>query len=378
MDLTTLAMVVMLAVAAVGIDTVWHPTEVVLAASSAGKIDKVTIDDNMIDGILKSEVDRISATPTLVGKPRVELEKQGGVGMAIATAANLQSVAFALQKEFGYRPDQIRIDVFSEADTVKVLVTGSGGMRVSAFEQQVEQQQGETVIALLHRAALIGMARIDPYLTALSLMQRHASDRDFNDAETLITVAKSQIPPTPISFSRSLFENLQGILALFRGNRQDAHTWFRVAKASNPDNTAAVLNLAFADLQLGHYGEAAERMERLLQDGRISNPTLMGTAYVTWGAALLGLRDVNGADRVLARAIEVKPTSPVAWDMWSEVKRQKGDEGRAEQMHQQALSAADNFENYAEIAVLYFRLAWQDNQPVVRSKFSNPEAASVH
>ena len=99
MDLTTLTMIVMLAVAAVGLDTVWHPTEVILQASTAGNIDKVTIDQNMIDGILRSEVDRISATQTLVGKPRVELGRQGGIGMAIATAANLQSLAYALQQE---------------------------------------------------------------------------------------------------------------------------------------------------------------------------------------------------------------------------------------------------------------------------------------
>jgi hypothetical protein len=64
--------------------------------------------------------------------------------------------------------------------------------------------------------------------------------------------------------------------------------------------------------------------------------------------------------------------------MWSEVKREKGDGAQADRMHQQALSVADQFENYAEIATLYFRLAWQDDQPVVRSKFTNPAAKSLH
>src|SRR5262245_45788140 len=126
MDLTTLAMVFMLAMTAVGIDAVWHPPQVVLQSSSAGKIDKVTIDENMITNIVNSEVDRISATPTLMGRPRVELGKQGGIGMAIAAAANMQSVAFALQKKAGYEPDQINITLFSEDGAVKVLVTGSG------------------------------------------------------------------------------------------------------------------------------------------------------------------------------------------------------------------------------------------------------------
>jgi tetratricopeptide (TPR) repeat protein len=378
MDLTTLTMLVMLAMAAVGLDTVWHPTEVILEASTAGKIDKATVDENMINGILKSEVDRISSTPTLMAKPRVKLASQGGIGMAIASAANMQSVAYALQTKVGIQPDQIRIALFSEDGAIKVLVTGSGGQRVRSFEQQVEQQKGETVVALLHRAALVGMARIDPYLTALNLMQRHSGDKDFADAETLINFAKSQIPPTPLSVERSLFENLQGILALFRGNQNDAHTWFGLAAKSNPKNTATALNLAFAHLQIGEYREAADGMDQLLRETPTLDRILISTAYVTWGAALLGLHDVNGADHMLAKAVDANPTSSIAWDMWSEVKREKGDTAQSDQLHQQALSVSGNFDNYAEIAALYFQLAWQGNQPIVRSKFANPAVVSVH
>ena len=378
MDLTTLSMVVMLALAAVGIDTVWHPPEVILEGSTAGKFDKVTVDQDMVNGILRSEVDRVSSTPTLMAKPKIELGKQGGIGMAIATAANMQAVAYALQSKVGYQPEQIKVALFSEDGTIKVLVTGSGGRRLSGFEQLVEQQKGETVVALLHRAALVGMSRIDPYLTALDLMQRHAGDKDFTDTESLINFAKSQIPPTPFSPERSLFENLQGILALFRGNQKDAHTWFELATKSNANNTAAVLNHAFADLQNGHYDDAAESMERLTHDLSTSDKVLLSTAYVTWGAARLGQHDANGADTVLAKAIEANPSSSIAWDLWSEVKRQKGDAAQADQLHQQALGVAGSFENYGEIAALYFQLAWQDNQPVVRSKFANPASVSFH
>src|SRR6185503_7505384 len=106
---------------------------------------------------------------------------------------------------------------------------------------------------------------------------------------------------------RSLFENLQGILALFRGNQNDAHTWFGLAAKSNPNNTAAMLNLAFAHLQIGEYQEAADGMQRLLRDAPTFDRILISTGYVTWGAALLGLRDVNGADHMLAKAIEANP-----------------------------------------------------------------------
>src|SRR6185503_4614874 len=124
---------------------------------------------------------------------------------------------------------------------------------------------------------------------------------------------------------RSLFENLQGILALFRGNQNDAHTWFGLATKSNPKNTAAALNLAFAHLQIGEYRDAAEGMDQLLHEAPTFDRILISTAYVTWGTALLGLHDVNGADHMLAKAVDANPTSAIAWDMWSEVKREKGD-----------------------------------------------------
>ena len=378
MDFITLTMIAFLSMTALGVDAVVHPTEVVLQTSLAGKLDKVTINDSMLNDIVRREIDRISSTPTLVGRPRVELGKQGGLGMAIATAASAESIAYALQSEAGKAPDQIGITLFSEDGTAKVLVTGSGRQQLRNFEQVVAQQKGETVIDLLNRAALVGMSRIDPYLTALSLMQRHASDQDFTDAETLITFAKAQIPPTPFSYQRSLFENLQGILALFRGNKDDAHAWFRVASKSNPDNTAAALNLAFADLELGHYQEALYRMNDLLRSPPEYNRFLLSTAYVTRGAAQLGLNDINGADRSLAQAIRCNPDSSIAWDLWSEMKRQKGDQAQADRLHQRALAASANFENYAEVAALYFRLTWRQNQPVMRSIFANPDQTSPH
>lgn len=378
MDLTTLAVIVLLAISGLGVDTVWHPGDVILEGSTVGKTDKISIDENMVNTILKDEVERISATPSVMAKPAVQTGNQGGIGMAIATAANMEGVARALQARVGYQPDQIKIVLFGEGDIAKVLVTGTGRHWVGAFEQEVDQQKGETVIALLHRAALVGMARVDPYLTALNLMQRHASDKDFADLQSLIVFAKSQLPPTPYNVERSQFENLQGILALFVGNPNDAHRWFQLATLSDPGSTVAVLNLAFADLQLGHFREAADRMEKLSRETASTDTRLISTAYVTWAAAQLGLHDVAGADRLLARATEINPNSSTAWALWADVKQEKGDPEAAARLHRRALEASASLENYGEVATLYFQLAWRNNQPVTRSMFVNPATVSFH
>ena len=378
MDLTTLTIVLLLAVSGISIDAVWHPSDVILEGTTAGKLDKASVDENMVNTILKDEVARVSSTPSVMAKPRVQLGKPTGLGMAIATAAHMEDIAYALQAKVGYQPDQIRIALFNEGGTAKVLVTGSGRHWVGAFEQEIEQQKGETVIALLHRAALVGMARIDPYLTALNMMQRHSVDKDFSDVDSLIIFAKSQLPPTPINAERSLYENLQGIMALFRGNQEDAHRWFQFAIKSNPGSAVAVLNLAFADLQLGHFAEAADRMGDLVRRMPAADNLLMSTAYVTWAAARLGQRDVAGADQMLAKAIAINPDTAIAWDLRADVKREKGDAEAAAQLRQKALEASKGFENYAEIATLYFQLAWRDNQPVTRSMFANPATVSFH
>jgi Tfp pilus assembly protein PilF len=119
-------------------------------------------------------------------------------------------------------------------------------------------------------------------------------------------------------------------------------------------------------------------MQRMLHDMPSSDTTLTCTAYVTWGAALLGMHDASGADHMLKEAVDTKPTSAIAWDFWAEVKRQKGDATEADLFHQRALGASDHFENYAEVAALYFQLAWRDNQPVMRSNFVNPANVSFH
>jgi tetratricopeptide (TPR) repeat protein len=341
-------------------------------------VDKSGLDVNMMNLILKNEVNRISATPSVVARPRIRTGNSPGIGMAVATAANLQSLAYALQAQVGLEPDDIRLALYSENGVAKVLVSGNGSGRGITFEQVVIQNQNETVVALVHRAALVGLALFDPYITALNLMRRHELDKDFSDVQSLVEYTKAKLPPKPVSADRSLLENMQGIMALFGGDPSVAHAWFERAAASSPANVIAQLNLAFADLQIDHYRDAADRMQVLLADGPPADPIVAGTAYMTWAGALLGLGDVNGADRLMLQATKVNPQSAVAFNLWSDVKREKGDPETASLLRQKALDVSDSFENYAEVAALYFQLAWRNHQPMITSQFRNPAAVSFH
>ena len=62
----------------------------------------------------------------------------------------------------------------------------------------------------------------------------------------------------------------------------------------------------------------------------------------------------------------------------AELKEQRGDAAAAARLNRQALQNTVSFENFGEMAPLYFHLAWRDNEPVVRSKFSNPTVVVFH
>ena len=118
--------------------------------------------------------------------------------------------------------------------------------------------------------------------------------------------------------------------------------------------------------------------EALIRQAPPANQVLLATAYATWGAALMGLRDLPGADRVLAKAVAVNPHSATALNLWAEEKQLEGDHTAQQRLEHEAAVESATFENYGEVAALYFRLAWQDDAPVSRNKFANPEIVTFH
>src|SRR5579864_6886887 len=126
MDLTTLGLFVMLLASAIGVDTVLHPDSILLDAAVTGKFDSVVVDAPTLNGMLVYEVSRICSTPSVLAVPEVRGNDNQGVGMAVAKAANLQSIAIALQTQLGYQPERIKITLLSEAGAIKMLVNGAG------------------------------------------------------------------------------------------------------------------------------------------------------------------------------------------------------------------------------------------------------------
>ena len=187
--------------------------------------------------------------------------------MALAEAVSAQTVAFALQREMGYDPDNIRFALFVENGTMRASVAGRSHL-IGTFGEVITPNPGESLMSLVRRCALWSGSQLAPYSTALYLLQQHASDKDFSDVTALVEHAKALLPPTPTSFDRALLDNLLGLVALFKNDPLAARKAFNDAMVEDPTNPVPFLNAAFTDVQLDEYQKAADRMADLCASRR--------------------------------------------------------------------------------------------------------------
>jgi tetratricopeptide (TPR) repeat protein len=377
MDLTTLAAALLVAFGLLATDAVIHSNSVVIDVSAVPKTDRITIDQATIEEEFGEQLFAIGKIASVVEPPEIRASSDQGIGMALAKEARLEDVAHALQGELGYRPDHLRLALFMEDGSIRALVSGTSH-RVGNFHQVLVPLKDETVLNFVHRCALWGASQLAPYATSVYLLQRHAADKDFTDVIALIEQSKAKLPPTPVHFDLSAFDNLLGIIALFRSDPKAARVLFDKAIAEYPPGPLAVLNAAFTDLELDDNTKAAERMQQLVTDTPPTNTTLLSTAYFTWAAAEMALHNLPKAEELLVKSHRADSQSATGLDLWADLKELEGDKKAAADLRLQALQATETFENYAEIAALYFQLSWRDNQPVARSKFSNPTIVTFH
>ena len=375
MELTTLAFALLFGLGLLAVDSVMHSGSVEVAI--APKIEAISVDEQTLVSRFKDLLDEITSTPSVVRPPEIRSRLDQGLGMALFEAVHAQNIAFALQRELGGNPDTIRFGLFVENGTMHVLVAGRSHL-VGTFSQVISPTPGESLMRFLRRCALWGASQLAPYSTALYLLQEHAADKDFTDVVALVENAKALLPATPTSFDRALLDNILGLVALFRNDTPAARKAFDDAMAADPTNAVPFLNAAFTDMQFNEYQKAADRMAALTRLAPPANKVLLATAYMTWGAARMGLHDLKGADRMLDLALQANPDSSAAYGLWSEAKRLEGDQAAADRLHQKAQESAATFENYSEVAALYFHLSWRDNQPVALNKFANPGAVTFH
>jgi tetratricopeptide (TPR) repeat protein len=377
MDPTTLVAAVLVAIGLIGTDAVIYSGSVETTVSNPPAIKGILIDRGTLEVAFDDQLNSVAKVESVVNPPEIRPSDRQGIGMALAEAAGVQEVAFALQNTLGVEHDELVFSLYAEDGNLRAVVSGTSHL-TTTFRTVIIPKKDEQLLAFVQRCALWGASQIAPYTTTLYLLEQHSADKDFTDVIALAEHTKALLPPTPRSFDRSRMDNLLGLVALFKNDRQTARTAFDAAMRSDPAGPVPILNAAFTDLQFDDNKLAAERMEQLIRVNPPSNPILLSTAYFTWGAALMGLKDLPAADRVLAEATRINPKSSTAAQLWSEEKALAGDKVAAAHLAQEALARSASLENYAEVAALYFHLSWGDNEPVMRSQFSNPKVVSFN
>jgi tetratricopeptide (TPR) repeat protein len=377
MELTSLTLAVVLGLGLLGADTVLRSGSVEVEVAIAPKVENISVDEQTLASRFKDQLDDITSTTSVVRPPEIRSRADRGLGMALFEAVHAQNVAFALQRELGYHPDRVRFSLFVENGAMHGLVTGRSHL-IGNFSQIITPDKGEDLMSFVRRCALWGGSQLAPYSTGLYLLRQHAADKDFTNLVALVTHAKALLPATPLSFDRALLDNLLGLVALFRNDPAAARKAFNDAMTADPTNSVPFLNAAFTDLQFNDYQRAADRMAELIRLAPPANKVLLSTAYMTWGAARMGMRDIKGADRMLEEAVGANPDSSSALGLWAEAKKLAGDHSAAERLDRLAHESAATMENYSEVAALYFRLSWGDNEPVTLNKFSNPKVVTFH
>jgi tetratricopeptide (TPR) repeat protein len=377
MDPTTLLAAVLIAVGLLGTDAVIYSGSVQVEVAAPPEIKGVAIDRSTLEVEFDARLNEVAQTASVVRPPEMRSSAEQGLGMALAEAANVQNVAFALQSSFGYDPDRMRFSLYTDNGQLKALVSG-GSHHIASFSNVMTPEKDEPLLAFVQRCALWGVSELAPYQTTLYLLQQHAADGNFADVTALAQHAMGLLPPTPRSFDRALFENILGLVALFKNDKQAARDEFDKAMRSDPTDPVPFLNAGFTDLQFDENQRAADRMTQLIRLAPPQNKALLATAYFTLGASYMGLKDLKHADRALAKAVQINPESSSALHLWSEEKGLEGDKAASERLGREALAQTATFENYAEVAALYFHLSWGDNEPVTRSQFANPGVVSFH
>ena len=171
----------------------------------------------------------------------------------------------------------------------------------------------------------------------------------------------------------SYLQNLLGIVALFENDRVAAEGYFRDTFRLNTSFNVGRLNLAFALIELDRYREALDLLTPLTSVAIIPEIALPGreaplqeALHSTIGVARWGLGDLDGAEASFRTAVRYFPESEAAHVYWARLARERGRVTDALALEATARMNALTFDNYPEVANLFFWMNPKDNQPMQR------------
>jgi len=396
MDPATLTAIytVLAALGLVATDTYVNANTVYLDTTVAKEVAAEGYKPSVVNGVFIAEVKRITRTPSLVAAPLIQSSETKPISVALAEFARLDGALGAMQSLMGIIPPKLvasvvtkdqrkRLDIvqadedgrvreYTVADEMAMhLVLTGYDPKSGYFDINVKgHSAGDDFDHLIRDAAFEAVLKLDPYLALLYDINRRAeAGDDLAAVQTLIDQQLLALRSGQTSDQRALMENLHGIVALLERDQPRAREYFRKAIAANPRQPVGYLNLAFLDVHEDRFEEAVKNVEHVIYPSywpMTGNPTLLATGYIIKAVAESEMRKFGAAEASFKKAAALHPQSSEVYVYWARMLRQAGRTAEADRMVRQARQNAGYFENYPEMALLYFWLTEQGDQPLQR------------
>jgi tetratricopeptide (TPR) repeat protein len=377
MDLTTIIATLMVTFGLFTANAVVESDVVTIEFNVPSKYSNSGYGSEVAQTIFLSELRDILDTKSMTPGRIIRGTNDKTVVSALAESLKLQDMTYSLQRALGYDVARIRANIVHDGDDTSHVVLGQV-RKGKEFKFSLTRRSDEPLVALIRRGAHETAYQMEPYLALLYFVQASQSCDALPRTTQLIRTQITNFSATARSAARSQYENLLGIAALFCSDSKTARQAFGTAIEADPNNAAAILNLAFVEIYEDRYVEAERVARRVLEPAPMNAPPeVIAAAHLTWAAALVGRRNLAEAEKQLAKSIAIYAYSSSAYEFWAQIKESQNDVVAAEKMRSKAIENSLYFENYGELAVLYFEVAWRDGQKLERNKYGNPAFVSL-
>ena len=372
MDLTTIIATLVVAFGLFTANAIVESDVVTVEFSVPSKYSTAGFSAEVAQSFFLTELQDILDTKSMTPGRVIRGTDDKTVVSALAESLKLQDMTYSVQRALGYDVARIHANIVHDGEETTLVVLGQL-RKGKEFKFSITRRSDEPLVALIRRGARETAYQMEPYLALLYFVQASQSCEVLPKTTQLIKVQIAALPPAILSAARSQYENLLGIAALFCSDSKAAREAFNAAIEANPANAAAILNLAFVEIYEDRYVEAERVARRVLEPTAMAAPpAVISAAYLTWAAALVGQRRFVEAEEQLTRSIARYAYSSSAYEFWAQIKESQHDVVAAERMRSKAIENSLYFENYGELAMLYFEMAWRDGQKLERNKYGNP------
>jgi hypothetical protein len=372
LDIATVLYYAAMGLALVGADAYWYADSIISKVEVSRKYADQGLSADFATTLFSHELQTIFSNESIIRTPDIRAANDQSVISVIASSLKLDDLTYAFQHMFGLDPVQVKVALMDNGTTQAILVTSTSRTR-APFTILLDREPDEEMPRFVRRAAVETSARLDPYHTSLYLLERNDTGKNMPQLKTLLQTNLDRLPPTPDNAERALFRNLQGITALLDKDLTKAGELFELAAKDTNNYSAALLNLGFVRVEQDRYEEALQAVQPIIERrARPRNPAIHAAAYTLRGVANWALKRHAIAERDFAEAARLHTTGSDMFIYWSLMLEELGRTAEAQQKRLIGEQNLDVFEQYPEVATLYFWLDEVDGRQLTRRTEPHP------